>query len=264
MSDNLPKFNKPPVIETILGVDFDPISDFQAPYYGLFLLEVKDTYKNFVELPPIDSQVERFEGDSVPIASFRFGYRPDIRCLFLDKTEKWRLQVQNNKFLSNWAKSLTTSKYPNYELTSNKFKTNWNKFLTFLKKNNLNTPVVQQCEVSYLNHIEFGNIRNLSEIFPFWNQQSKSNDFLPEAEATSARMIYRIPNNRGRLRVDITPNIRHIDSKKIISLSLTAKVFPKSSGIKDVVEAMNIGHEWVVRGFTDLTSDKMHKIWERR
>jgi len=263
MSQELPKFTKPPVIETVLGVEFEPLSNFQIPHFGLFLLEIKEQYKRFQELPPIASQIEKFEGDSVEIASFQLGFRPEVRCLFLDEKQEWRIQLQNNKFLSNWTKS--ASKYPSYTETLKRFKTFWNKFNLFLEKNNLGKPQIRQCEITYLNHIEESvDFENLGEVFPHWTRSKKVSEFLPSPEAMAMNVIYRIPDNRGRLHVAMQPVIRHSDLKKIMQVSLLARILPKSSASKDVLEAMNIGHEWVVRGFTDFTSEKMHKIWERR
>jgi uncharacterized protein (TIGR04255 family) len=263
MLQELPKFNKPPVIETVLGVEFEPLSNFLIPHFGLFLLDLKDSYSSFKELPPLDSQIEKFEGDSIEIASFQLGFRSEIRCLFLDAKQEWRLQIQNNKFLSNWAKS--TSKYPSYDETLRRFKTNWGKFNLFLEKSRIEKPQIKQCEVTYLNHIEdIDNFENLSEIFPSWKKNGKKTDFLPTPEAIAINLVYRIPENRGRLHISMQPAVRHADLKRIIQLSLVARVLPKSSKRNDVLEALNLGHEWVVRGFTDFTSEKMHQIWERR
>lgn len=262
MSQELPKFNNPPVIETVLGVEFESLSNFLVPHFGAFLLELKGNYNKFRELPPIPSQIERFEGEPVELASLQIGFHPQIRCLFLNKTEDWRIQIQNNWFLSNWVK--TNTKYPSYEETLRRFKTNWNKFRLFLEKSRIDTPQVKQCEVTYNNHIEeFTQVEGLYKVFPFLADYRKKQDFLPSAEGIALRMVYRIPEKRGRLHIEIKPAFRHVDAKNIIEMSLTARVLPKSPDNKDVLEAINIGHEWVVRGFADITSKSMHQVWER-
>ncbi len=262
MSEDLPKFEKPPVIETVLGVEFETLTTFQVPHFGLFLSDIKDVYTSFQQLPPIISQVERFEGDSVEIASFQFGFRPEIRCLFLDKKQEWKLQVQNNKFLSNWTKS--ASDYPSYDETLRRFKTYWNKFISFLERNKFEKPKVKQCEVLYLNHFDPIDVNRIGDYFPFWLTANKKTKFLPQPEAIATNLVYRIPENRGRLHISVEPAVRHADLKTITQVSLHARVLPSSSSRNDVLEAVNIAHEWVVRGFADYTSEKMHKIWERR
>lgn len=263
MTEQLPKFNKPPLTETVLGVEFDSLSEFKVPHFGLFLDEIKDKYKSFTELPPIPSQIEIFEGDSIPIASLQIGYRPEIRCLFLDSKQEWRLQLQDNRFLSNWARS--ASEYPSYSATQRRFESNWHKFLSFLAKNNISKPKVKQCEVTYVNHIEAKpDFVNLSDIFPCLSQNVEKENFLPSPEAVAMNAVYRIPDKLGRLHISMQPVFRQAEAKEVLQLLLTARVIPKSSEKKDISEALNIGHEWVVRGFADFTSEKMHKIWERR
>lgn len=263
MSQNLPKFNKPPVIETALGVEFEPLHNFLIPHFGAFLLELKGSYSKFRQLPPIPSQIEKFEAEQNILASFELNFSPQVRCLFLNSTEDWRLQIQNDRFLSNWVK--TRAKYPSYDETLRKFKTNWNKFGLFLEKSKIEKPKIKQCEVTYLNHIEDNaEIDKLAKIFPLLADKVESEEFLPQPEGIALNTVYRIPENRGRLYIEMKPAFRHLDAKNIIVLSLTARVLPISSNRNNVLDAMNLGHEWIVRGFTDFTSKEMHKIWERK
>ncbi len=263
MSQELPEFNNPPVIETVLGVEFEPLQSFLVPHFGAFLLELKDNYNKFRQLPPIPPQLEKFEGQPVEIPLFQIGYNPQIRCLFLNSNEEWRLQVQNNRFLSNWVK--TQKIYPSYDETLSRFKTNWNKFGLFLEKAKIEKPKIRQCEVTYLNHIEDNaEIEKLTKIFPLLADKLEGKEFLPLPEVIAINTVYRIPQKRGRLYIEMKPAFRHSDAKNIIELSLTSRVLPSSSEGDALLDALNLGHEWVVRGFTDFTSKEMHNVWERR
>lgn len=262
MSQNLPKFNKPPIIETALGVEFEPLNNFLVPHFGAFLLELKGSYSKFQQLPPIPSQIEKFEEEKNLTASFEIDFNSRIRCLFLSSTEDWRLQVQNDRFLSNWVKR--EANYPSYEETLRRFKTNWNKFGLFLEKSKIAKPKIKQCEVIYLNHIEDNaDLDKLTKIFPLLADSIEGKEFLPHPEGIAVNTVYRIPEKSGRLYIEMKPAFRHLDAKNIIVLSLTARVIPLSSNRNDVLDALNLGHEWVVRGFTDFTSKEMHKIWEK-
>jgi uncharacterized protein (TIGR04255 family) len=262
MSQNLPKFNKPPIIETALGVEFESLSNFLVPHFGAFLLELKGSYNKFQQLPPIHSQIEKFEEDQNLTNSFEINLSSRIRCLFLNSTEDWRLQIQNDRFLSNWVKNKAI--YPSYEETLRRFKTNWNKFGLFLEKSKIEKPKIKQCEVTYLNHIEDNvEIDKWTKIFPLLADNIKGEEFLPYPEGIAINTVYHIPEKRGRLYIEMKPAFRHLDARNIIVLSLTARVIPLSSKRNDVLDALNLGHEWIVRGFTDFTSKEMHKIWER-
>jgi hypothetical protein len=87
--------------------------------------------------------------------------------------------------------------------------------------------------------------------------------FLPSPEAGRIAFNFLMPEQQGRLRVSINQAIRHTDGVDLIVLQLTARGRPKSSEAADIVNWLNLGREWVVRGFTDLTTQSMHKLWER-
>lgn len=63
--------------------------------------------------------------------------------------------------------------------------------------------------------------------------------------------------------VQILPVIRADDGKEILQLSLTALCRPRSQLDVDLLGALDVGREWVVRGFTDFTSREMHEVWKR-
>ncbi len=67
----------------------------------------------------------------------------------------------------------------------------------------------------------------------------------------------------GRLHVTAEPRYRLPDMMPILRLSLTARGAPRGGGIDGVRAFFEVGHEWIVRGFTSLTTPAMHRIWER-
>ena len=50
----------------------------------------------------------------------------------------------------------------------------------------------------------------------------------------------------------------------IYLVNLTARVMPRRSTVDGAMKALDVGHEWVVMGFKDLTTSEMHKHWELR
>jgi hypothetical protein len=130
----------------------------------------------------------------------------------------------------------------------------------------INNPEVNQCEVTYVNHIEieqgsksYGSLRN---VISCWSGQY-SGDFLREPEAVGFNSRYLLQEKKGRLHISMQPAIRREDAKEILRLTLTARGKPASSEPSAIEEWFNIGHEWVVRGFTDVTTKEMHDIWGR-
>jgi hypothetical protein len=48
----------------------------------------------------------------------------------------------------------------------------------------------------------------------------------------------------------------------IYVLELTVRGAPIGQGIGGAQSFFDIGHEWIVRGFKDVTTSMMHAVWE--
>ena len=94
---------------------------------------------------------------------------------------------------------------------------------------------------------------------------SLKGEFLPEAEDVALRVRYSIPGGDGavsRLHVVADPGFDS-SGKPGIVLTLTARG-GLGRGAEDSLESrLDLGREWIVRGFADVTSNAMHRHWER-
>lgn len=266
----LPEFSEPPVIETLLGVQFSPLDAFTVPHFGLYWERIRDEYPKAEVQPPLRPIVERF-GAEAQIGEVRsevaFVTVPEVRCWFIDQSETRLIQVQRDRFIQNWRKVKGDEAYPRYRHLKPKFEEEWKRFCHFLGEEKLGDPGVDQCEVTYVNHIEIGRgLRSFGEIgaaVAYWSGTSFG-DFLPAPETVSLNAQFVIPENRGRLYVAVRPAIRQRDPKEVLQLTLTARGRPQSSALEDIVKWFDLGHDWIVKGFTDFTTRRMHELWGRR
>src|SRR5208337_4671804 len=132
----LPDFGNPPVVETVLGVEFAPLSKWGIPHFGLFWHEIRGEYSRFEVQPALAAQIERFDRPSKlsPTATVEFlalAQLP-IRCWFVHHSETRLLQVQNDRFIHNWRKVGTAEAYPHYENIRPIFSQEWSRFHEFL------------------------------------------------------------------------------------------------------------------------------------
>jgi uncharacterized protein (TIGR04255 family) len=268
-SANLPDFARPPIVEAILSVQFRRLEQLAIPHFGVFWQSIRRVYSRSQVHPPLNPVFERFGEQSVssPQISIEELSSPPVRCWFVDESENRLLQIQNNRFIHNWRKVRIDDEYPRYTAVRQTFETEWKNFCAFLASENLGIPQPNQCEVTYVNHIEsvdkHGHPIGLHEMFPSWTGET-SGDFLPNPVIVQCMASYEMPNQRGRLHIDFKPAIRRADSKEIILLTLTARGAPASPNLTDVLAWFDLGREWVVRGFTDFTSATMHSLWERQ
>lgn len=265
-----PEFDSPPVIETLLGVQFQPLAGWKTPHFGLFWHRIRDEYPQSELQPPLQYQVEQFgvEAALPKFLEFRLRQEPPLRCWFLNQTGGRLLQLQNGHFIHNWRLVSEQDSYPRYAQTIRpEFEIEWRRLCEFLASERISEPKITQCEVTYVNHLVRGNGWNtpddLRNVFPCWSGEH-SGRFLPSPESVVINANYELPNQQGRLHISAEPAIRGDDAQEIIQLKLTVRGRPASSSLSDLLSWFDLGREWVVRGFTDFTSADMHKLWKRK
>jgi uncharacterized protein (TIGR04255 family) len=196
---------------------FEPLLLVQTAHLGLLWNEYRASFPKTEERPSLDPVVEQFpERPSVRVGlKFQALENPPVpRLWFANPQGNEMIQVQNDRFIKNWRKEGDGEQYPRYEKTIRpKFDRDYHIFLAFLEKNQLGTPCVNQCEVTYVNHILAGegweHYGELEKIFTFW----RSPDLTPPGPAEDLRLHARfvIPGEAGkpigRLHVDLQPAV---------------------------------------------------------
>ena len=141
---------------------------------------------------------------------------------------------------------------------------NWQIFNDFLLAEGFSLPKVLQCEVTYVNLIAkrhgWQKMADWWQVFPFLAQPMKTG-FLPPPESQRFNVNYVMPNENGRLRISVVNTVK--DGDEAIAMNVTARGKPASSDLNGILTWMDLGREWVVKGFTDFTSSEMHKIWQK-
>jgi hypothetical protein len=100
------------------------------------------------------------------------------------------------------------------------------------------------------------------KLFANWVSRSTTG-FLPPLETLAIAGSVRLPHEAGRLHFATQLAIRQIDQREVVQLRLTARGRPTSGSDIDVLRWMDLGREWVVRAFADITSPKAHELWKR-
>jgi len=268
-SQPLPEFDDPPVIETVVSVQFDPLPALRTAHLGLLWNEYHAAFPKTEDRPPLGPVREQFP--EAPVA--RLGLRlqtlespPVPRLWFINDRRNEMIQVQNGRFVKNWRKEGEGEQYPRYEKTIRPhFDRDYGIFLEFLEKHGFGKPAVNQCEITYVNHILAGQgwerASDLENIFTFW----RSPDLTPPGPAEDLQMHARfvIPGEEGmpigRLHVDLQPAIRTSDNHPMYVMEITAR-----GQMGDGLDFLDIGREWIVQTFKRLTSNPMHHVWRIR
>lgn len=265
-SEHLPDFDDPPVVETVLSAQFEPLPALQTAQLGLLWGEYRTAFPKTGENAPIDPVIEQFPERPTGRMALKlqtFESPPIPRLSFANEQGNEMIQVQNDRFIKNWRKEGDGEQYPHYDKTIRpNFDRDYRIFLGFLERNRFGTPRVNQCEVTYVNHILTGqgwaHYGEVDKLFTFWRPPDSTPPGPPEDLRLHTRFI--IPGESGkpvgRLHVDLQPAIRVSDNLAMYVLHLTAR-----GQIGDGLAFFDVGREWIVKTFKKLTTESMHDIW---
>ena len=266
-SNELPEFERPPVIEVVCGVLFRPIEALLAPHLGLLWNEFLGEYPTCQEVPPLAPVIERF--DEPPAVQMEFSDKPPLpRIWFVHGKENGIIQVQRDRFLHNWKKVRPDDEYPRYGSVIKMFRDRITTFEKFLDKTGLGTIQPEQLEMTYVNHIPrgegIGSLSEVGSVFPDFSWRDNAQRFLPTPETLNWKCVFALPDKVGRLHATIRSAVRRDDNTPILLFELTARGIPKEHTVSEMWSWFDLAHEWIVRGFADLTGDDMHQnIWKR-
>jgi len=266
----LPKFAKPPVSEVAFSVTFSPLEKWRSAHAGVYWAGINEKYPATEVHGPLPSQIETFDADSnlktTQTVQIQFPTPESQRYWFLTDPPVRLVQVQRDRFVFNWRLVKGDEKYPGYDNDIRpEFEAEWRGFTQFLSKQNIGVPNVLQCDVTYVNDLVRGqhwqNMQDALALLSFWCSKG-TEQFLPQPETGNFSGSYLI-GTEGRLHFLVQRALRAIDGKEIVQMQLTGRSNPKSGSTDDVMSCVDVLHEWIVRGFTDMTSKKAHEIWER-
>lgn len=267
---NLPKFKNPPVIETVLGIQFDPLPNFSNAHLGAFWQSIGvEEWPAINDAPAIAPQFERFGEESrVPVGGFMLKLTPDLNSrLQIHNSDNTRMiQVQNERLHYNWV-GYSGHPYPNFNNVKPEFDKIWKAFREFIIKRKLGDLRLNQWEVTYVNHIPRGSLwnepRDWVEIFPTLTPLPSQTSRV-ELESLIGEWHYTIKQRLGRLHINIAHGMQQKPTEReIIVLNLTARgPLPSNDGtVATYEDGFRVGHESIVISFKELTSEKAHNFW---
>jgi uncharacterized protein (TIGR04255 family) len=255
-SQNMPDYKNPPVIEVVCGISFEKIEKFRGQHLGLFWQKVRNEF-------PLCEHALRLEFNPQPIDLAN--YLP--RMFFINEKQNMLIQLQDDKFFLNWRRVQQEEAYPRYNRIIKAFKTNLHIFQKFLEEEKLGSVNPIKCELAYINHIPktegWESLDDIHEVFRDFAWSSNER-FLPPPDGLGGQATFSLPKQKGHLNVTLQHGARKIDKNPILILQLTATGLGADKSMDAVWEWFEVAHEWIVRGFTDLTGAKIQKdIWQR-
>jgi uncharacterized protein (TIGR04255 family) len=272
----LPRFQRPPVTEALIGMQFAPLASVRNAHIGLLWAQIRDEYPVVSEQPPIPAGFETFGGNGAPFGGQPFFMNGPMimggisRYWFETRAEgEHLLQFQQDRVVHNWRKRDENRVYPSYDVLKSKFVSDINKIASFLKSENLGELIPTQCEMSYINTIpdsDDPNItRSLAGILSVWDGLSTGTAGTTfENVGIQMRFLMRpFGESIGRVYVNVSPQFLLPDLRAGYQVEVTARGKPQEVTIDSALEFLDLAHEAAVRTFFDITTEKMHSVWGR-
>ena len=248
--DNLPTYERPPVIEVVCGVGFERISQFRAPHSGLLWDKFRDEYPTCEHADRVGSFV--FENLKLPLP----------RIWFISHNKNHVIQVQDDRFLFNWRRTSEADQYPRYSTVIAAFRQKFDVFQQFIREVDLGPLKLEDCELTYINHIRESPI-DVPKIFPDLRWSTNKKRFLPKPSTMGWQTVFVLPKEKGHLNVRVRP--AKVAEESMIVLELSARGLGAERSTSEVWDWFGLAHEWIVLSFADLTNREIQrKIWKRK
>jgi uncharacterized protein (TIGR04255 family) len=269
---SLPVYEKPPVNEVVCGILFERINELLNPYLGMLWAKYRSEYAKCQEVAPLVPVIENFDQQERELEILPFP-----RTWFVHTNERRIIQVQRDRFLHNWRKMQPDDEYPRYENVIKDFRTYLAKFIEFLEENELKDKLGNdpgklqplQYELTYINYLIQGEgwetINDIDKVFPNFSWQKGKNSFLTSPDTINWQTSFAFPDSAGRLHAKLQSAIRREDQRQAIVFELTARGIGSYTTLDTMWNWFELAHDWIVRGFTDLTSPQVQRdIWRKK
>lgn len=263
--DQAPRFREPPVAEVALAVQFDPVPGLLAVELGRIRSVFQEKFPEVRQQPPLPPMAS---GTGAMTIKLQMLDAPELpRTWFLSADESRLVQFQPDRLGVNWRRR-SDEPYPHYESIRPMFADAWNDLVGALADLGHDVPAPTACEVLYLNPIESGEDRGwtdfgqLGNVLSVWSGGS-SDAFLPDPKEVRLAARYAMPDEIGTLELDANPARRRSDGRPTLMLQLRAVGRPTGPGLDGVLNFMDLGHDWIIRGFASATTSLMHEHWGR-
>lgn len=255
------EYEKPPVVEVVCGVTFTALEKLTVPYIGK-LWELFPDYPDVQEAPPLAPVFEAFSTSPSPLVVNNLVFQAP-RVWFQNTAGNHLIQVQRDRFLVNWKRTSEEHPYPRYPAVVGAFEEKLDIFKQFVDSTLAQQVQAKQFELSYINHVPasaeaWQDLSDLGVVLPdlAWRNAPR---FLPAPERVNCQLAFPLPNQAGRLHLKVQHGVRQLDGSPVLLVDLTARGFGE-----DQRAWFDLAHEWVVKGFTDLTGEKLQRdLWGR-
>lgn len=254
VTDPLPKFRKPPVIEVYCAIYFRDLTEMNSPHLGAFWEPLKHEFpltETQPPLPPIFISAAPGQNTLFLQQSFDFS-----RSWFLSADKGMLIQIQRDRLIVNWRKVDAEAAYPSFDTLKDRFDSIYSTFKQTLTMYSINLPTISGVELGYVNDIITGRCR-INEIIPALAPQLLLKDNNIDADTINLNAVFSLEQKRGSLNLSV-----NTIGDSALRLNIISRWISEMSE-HEATDWFAMAHKRTILAFTNCTSEKMHDMWER-
>jgi uncharacterized protein (TIGR04255 family) len=265
-SDSLPNYDRPPVVEMVLGVQFNPLDLLTSAHLGAYWKALGSDWSNTSDATPIESQIELFSetGTWRQVGMQLRLKQPGIRLRIKNRAGDRMLQLQNGRMHFNWLGE-SGKLYPHFDTVFAEFWNQYDRFRCFLAGESLGEFSPNQWEITYVNHIPRGTVWNTPADWSFFQLLNNTPDVssMVRFESFAGEWHFEIPERRGRIHIKWTHGSKDkTGSQELIALALTSRGPVAGPDEAEALKVgLHLGRATIVKTFRDLMSEDANTYW---
>ena len=175
------------------------------------------------------------------------------------------VQLQQDRIVVNWQKGGSDDTYPRFATIRKSLVEAWGRLNQTMNDLQRDVPPPSICEVLYVNHLGadqgWRSAEDTAALIAPWGG-TMSDEFLPENPHEGFLLHCHLPDGRGWLNIDAWTTDTRTDERLMV-LTLVSRGSASSPSLDGALDFMELAHEWIVRGFTSVTTMEAHKKWRR-
>lgn len=271
-----PKFDQPPIIELVLGVQFNPLLEMSAGHYGLYWQSIgRHEWPFASDEPKLDPQFELFDAPARLAPKqvqlrFQQGFRSG-RFTLQNESRDCMVQLQDTRFISNWRRALSDgpAKYPSYTKLIADFDRKLEHFDKFVADNKLGSLEPNQWEITYVDAFPQGELwqtpADWHKVLPgLFGQLSPVEDDRLNLELRAANWSLEIKPQIGRLHISAQVGFIGEQRQCALLLTMTARGPIANSCLKSVREGLDVGHKIAFKHFLKMVDPQVQDSWRTK
>jgi len=233
----------------------------RLPHFGSFWNEIRPEFPVVEHALPLAGP----DGEAAVDAATQL---PLPRVWYIGSSGNELIQLQSDRLHFNWRRRKENGEYPRFGSILERFVGHLATFCRVIQQNGLGQVVPTSLELLYVNHLTKDAapraVAEYSEVLSrlLWDKSDLA--FLPPPTRLVWTLNFDLPPDNGKLIASLKSALSREDNMHLLILELTARGAPKDLSLEGIRRWFELAHEWIVRGFEDLTSKSAQQgIWGR-